>query len=367
MFSKRVKTLVYGGGYFHSREPMLVLDGHCRCASGNYGNYGYIDEQGRVFVGGTNEVYRLGSPLPWRDYYHQAREIAGAPWFPIQLQIPSGICVKQLSFAELHSAFLTTCGRVFTFGSNDCGQLGMGQDVEFSMTPTLVPNVEKVEEILCYRRTTLYMDTEGHCFLFGNTPTYRSDSLEHPEHQLWTATPVLPGRKVTQMCAAWKCAWFLVNGKILNFFGEELNFPYLKFIGNERYGQRLKFFNEDDDQNFSGNELKVSQIACGDFMLCFVANDPNIVIRCDFEHGKVAGIRVYPVPSPMKLSVAGDTIFVHTPDGRLYIYNDARSDREGNRGLCDFRRVRKGTKEYRFTKVIDAVPGDHTCVTLEEE
>lgn len=340
MFGKRVKTLVYGGGYFHSREPMLVLDGHCRCASGEDGNYGYIDEQGRVFVAGTNEGYRLGSPLSYSDYYHQAEKLAGAPWYPIQLQIPSGICVKQLSFAELHSAFLTTSGHVFTFGYNDCGQLGLGPNVEFAKTPTIVPDVQNVKEILCYRRTTLYMDTEDHCFLFGNTPTYRSDSLEHPEHKLWTATPVLPGRKVTQMCAAWKCAWFLVNGQILNFYGKE---TYL-FLSN------------------------VSQIACGHFMLCLVSdeNDPNMVIRFDFEHGKVVKTRQYFVPNLMKLSADGETIFGQTSDNKLYIYNDARSDREGNYGLCNFQRVQKGTTEYRFTKVIDAVPG-YACVTLEEE
>lgn len=339
MFSKRVKTLVYDTGYHHSHEPMLVLDGHCRFASGYDGTYGYIDEQGRVFVGGTNEGYRLGSPLSYSDYYHQAEKLAGAPWFPIQLQIPSGIRVKQLSFAELHSAFLTTCGRVFTFGYNDCGQLGLGQNVEFSTTPALVPNVQNVKEILCYRRTTLYKDTEDHCFLFGNAPTYRGDSLEYPEHKHWTATPVLPGRKVTQMCAAWKCAWFLFNGQILNFYGKQM----------------------------TDMSQIVSQIACGYFMLCFVvANDPNMVIRWDFEHGKVAQIRSYPIPNLMKLSADGETIFGQTLDNKLYIYNDARSDREGNYGLCNFNHVRKGTSEYRFTKVIDAVPG-RACVTLEEE
>ena len=82
----------------------------------------------------------------------------------------AGIACKQVACSEYHSVVLTQCGKVYTFGCGEHGQLGHG-DVNDKHLPTLVQALETKEiiQVQCggkYR--TLALRTSGYVYAWGD-------------------------------------------------------------------------------------------------------------------------------------------------------------------------------------------------------
>ncbi|CAL1273910.1 unnamed protein product [Larinioides sclopetarius] len=92
--------------------------------------------------------------------------------------------ILQVACGDEHTALLTASGRLFTFGSNEWGQLGHGHTRGISK-PTFVKALkgERVTVIACGRSHTLVATAGGHVFGFGsNSEGQLGSADEQPVH-----------------------------------------------------------------------------------------------------------------------------------------------------------------------------------------
>jgi RCC1 and BTB domain-containing protein len=78
--------------------------------------------------------------------------------------------VVMISCGFFHSMALTECGHVYSWGDNDCGQLGIGNIVH-SNEPKFVAVIDKcnvfIEKISCGSNHSLFLSSDGNIYAFG--------------------------------------------------------------------------------------------------------------------------------------------------------------------------------------------------------
>ncbi|GIY76787.1 x-linked retinitis pigmentosa GTPase regulator [Caerostris darwini] len=92
--------------------------------------------------------------------------------------------ILQISCGDEHTAILTASGRLFTFGSNEWGQLGHGH-TKTIMKPSFVKALkgERVTVVACGRSHTLVATAGGHVYSFGsNSEGQLGSADEQPVH-----------------------------------------------------------------------------------------------------------------------------------------------------------------------------------------
>ncbi|KAG8180236.1 hypothetical protein JTE90_017638 [Oedothorax gibbosus] len=92
--------------------------------------------------------------------------------------------VLQIACGDEHTALLTASGRLFTFGSNEWGQLGHGH-TKTVLKPTSVKALKghRATVIACGRSHTLVATADGHVYGFGsNSEGQLGSSDEQPVH-----------------------------------------------------------------------------------------------------------------------------------------------------------------------------------------
>jgi len=111
-----------------------------------------LDLEGSVYSFGNNEAGQLG--LGDNDNRN------------IPQIIPSLQNIKQISCGGFHSFAIDSEGRIYTFGNNENGQLGLG-DQRNRNIPQPIPNLQNILQISCGIAHTLALDLEGRVFAFG--------------------------------------------------------------------------------------------------------------------------------------------------------------------------------------------------------
>jgi alpha-tubulin suppressor-like RCC1 family protein len=87
-----------------------------------------VDITGRVFSFGDNDYGQLG--LGHTDTVDRATLL--------QTLVEEGVIVTSVAAGMNHSLCLSSAGEVYAFGHNNCGQLGCGSDEQFHLVPTQV-------------------------------------------------------------------------------------------------------------------------------------------------------------------------------------------------------------------------------------
>jgi alpha-tubulin suppressor-like RCC1 family protein len=102
-----------------------------------------LSESGKVYTFGSNDVGQCGVPSDAGSDDEDDNE-SGVVWSPKEVLIPDGAGpVTQVSAGYAHTILTTQSQRVFTFGQNDSGQLGIGkQDGDEGLTE---PSTRPVE------------------------------------------------------------------------------------------------------------------------------------------------------------------------------------------------------------------------------
>lgn len=92
------------------------------------------------------------------------------PFITIPFHCAWNISVAQISCGLDHCALVTTEGRLFTFGSNQNGKLGLGeQGVRKPKTPTMVESLASIaiREAACGHEHTVALSASGHVYTWG--------------------------------------------------------------------------------------------------------------------------------------------------------------------------------------------------------
>lgn len=90
-----------------------------------------------------------------------------APLAPAKVTIPSSSPIIQVSCGLHHTVLLTAAGEVFTFGSNQYGQLGTG-DLQPVCAPVQVKIIGLASQVAAGSNHTVILSTKGLVFTFGN-------------------------------------------------------------------------------------------------------------------------------------------------------------------------------------------------------
>jgi RCC1 and BTB domain-containing protein len=116
-----------------------------------------LSESKKVFGWGHNSHGQLGIG----DTIHRS--------IPTIIDV-NGEPIKKIACGYCHSILLTTEGGIFTFGLNNCGQIGNGNNVN-QIVPFKINNQKKFIDIISEQRSniTIAMSEESKCFVWGET------------------------------------------------------------------------------------------------------------------------------------------------------------------------------------------------------
>lgn len=74
--------------------------------------------------------------------------------------------IIEVAVGSNHSMALDNMGRVYVFGNNDSGQLGLGDSID-RKTPTMIPNLPKIVNISCSLSSSSLLSEDGNVYTFG--------------------------------------------------------------------------------------------------------------------------------------------------------------------------------------------------------
>ncbi|MDR1426980.1 MAG: Ig-like domain repeat protein [Bifidobacteriaceae bacterium] len=175
---------------------------------------------GKVYVFGSNGYGQLGQG--------STEDITS----PALLQLPNlgNDRVTQIAAGGAHSLFLTSAGKVYAFGDNQYGQLGIGSTVR-PASPTLVPALsnlssDKVVQISAGVNHTLALTGAGKIYAFGYGGSGRlgtGSTANQSAPALVAPLPEVGQDKPSQVAAGAYSSWVLTSGAKVYAFGNNAN------------------------------------------------------------------------------------------------------------------------------------------------
>jgi alpha-tubulin suppressor-like RCC1 family protein len=125
-----------------------------------------LNDRGQVFVLGSNEFGQLG--LKPEEVEREGFEIDENITIPILLDTTGIGEIIAVSAGSSYSMILNSQGQVFSFGTNDVGQLGLGNTHD-QITPTMIDHIKigKVVAISAGDHHSLILNSQGQVFSFG--------------------------------------------------------------------------------------------------------------------------------------------------------------------------------------------------------
>lgn len=165
--AKKIKVVAVGGG---SEES--ATDGFSLVVTSSGGLYSFgTNSRGQLGVGDLEDrLAMVPVNLPTKSIVQKVRSPPRMPpvpiithSFPVQLQVSAG-----MAFALA----ITQDGRVYAWGANDAGQLGLG-DTRDRSQPVLIPGNlarHEVVQVACGAEHTVALTATGLLFTWGEPP-----------------------------------------------------------------------------------------------------------------------------------------------------------------------------------------------------
>lgn len=116
-----------------------------------------LTDTGKVFSWGANDSGQLGSSA-------KIEVVRAAPRL---IQLADDIFVASISCGYNHCLLLTTDGKLYTFGLNDCGQLGLGRISNGSTKIEVIELKIKFEEVLAFHNVSMALTASRHIMVWG--------------------------------------------------------------------------------------------------------------------------------------------------------------------------------------------------------
>ncbi len=115
-----------------------------------------LDNQGFVYGFGSTYYGQLG--LGFADYNTPQKT---------PVLIPGLRNIKAIACGYDHSLVLDIEGKVYSFGNNEDGQLGLNNNI-MKTTPTLITNIPVINKIFAGDLCSMILDNNGNVYVFGN-------------------------------------------------------------------------------------------------------------------------------------------------------------------------------------------------------
>jgi len=139
-----------------------ILDSLCIVQVGASGSHSIaVTADGKLIGAGDNSEGQLHVDKQAEDFMHNPMPIADS--------FLSKQHIVQASCGDAHTAVLTSAGRVITWGNNEAGQLGHSRDRDiYNVGPRLVEKLhEIIIQVACTGSSTLLLSQRGRVFSFG--------------------------------------------------------------------------------------------------------------------------------------------------------------------------------------------------------
>ena len=177
-----------------------------------------IDDPTMVIVAHGGGVYE------WRADEKQPRPVPGWP----ARELSAGVSVRAIGCGEEHAVLVTDDGQAFAWGSNDDGQLGMGDrdDRSGPLGPMLLDEGVRVLGVSCTKHSTFLLTEDGRALSCGNNdyrqlglgPSEELGEFESVEVLQWLAMPSDADRFLVQLvCAEQHGAACTSDGRVLTW------------------------------------------------------------------------------------------------------------------------------------------------------
>ncbi|CAB4011045.1 Hypothetical predicted protein [Paramuricea clavata] len=183
--------------------------------------------------------------------------------------------VLQLDCGDEHSAVITSSGRLYTFGSNDWGQLGHGNTKPYTK-PGVVKKLkgDRVKAVACGRSHTLVISESG-VFSFGAGADSQLGHGDNQSYNVPTEIEALNDKTITQVsCGAEHSAALAENGEL-----------YVWGSGSE--GQLGLGIAECEVPSLLKFRSKVAFVACGYYHTAVITELGKLYTFGDNEAGKL--------------------------------------------------------------------------------
>mgnify|MGYP000890492512 CR=1 FL=1 len=137
-----------------------------------------LRNDGTVWSFGDNDCGQLG--------------ITGVYSSPTPVQVPGLTGIKSISAGWYFSTALTNDGKVWTWGENVCGQLGDGT-TQGSYKPIQVPGLEHISQVAPNVRSTMALQDNGTVWVWGNDWSKKDSSNTFLGYALILNPTPIPG------------------------------------------------------------------------------------------------------------------------------------------------------------------------------
>jgi E3 ubiquitin-protein ligase HERC4 len=207
----------------NKKQPKLVklLDGHCVVQIACGNDHTMaLTDDGQVFVWGSNEYGQLG--LGEKIKTHQN--------VPEVIRCLKGVPVRQIVAGDNHSFILSKSGSLYGWGRNDFGQLGLG-DTKNKYLPTKcrLANDQKIKFVSCGDNHTACLTKDGCVLTFGAGSNFQLGYCSNKNETSPKKVMELKGSEVSQIaCGSGHTLAYAPEPGILYMFGQG---------GNRQFGK----------------------------------------------------------------------------------------------------------------------------------
>lgn len=229
-----------------------------------------------------------------------------------------------------YTVLLTNAGQVYTFGLNDSGELGHG-DNEVRNTPTLIQGIDGITAVAAGNWHTLLLTAEGQVYSFGSNDYGQLGRKDNESKSIPKLISGLNDRITAIAAGARHTVLLTAEGEVYTF-------------GEGRLGQ----LGHGDNKNksvptlLSGLQEQITAVSAGAFYTVLLSEDGQVYTfgegkNGQLGHGNLVNIKVPTLLAGLQnritaITAGGSHTALLTDDGQVYTFGAGRN---GELGLGD--------------------------------
>ena len=298
----------------HSNNTYIprVVKGLCDIKTIDCGNNHILclDFNGSVFSFGANISGQLGIGKSSNEF--------SRTYIPQKIDIPP---CKQIACGEEFSMCLTEEDSLYSFGSNICGQLGLGSHYDNHFFPQLIPDLHNVEYIVCGNNHSICKTYNNTYYGWGDNKNGQLGHIEYGTYNKPIKCNNYPDDIISIKCGYEHTLLLTLEGNIYSL--------------GDNYGGQLGL----NDYNIKKtntpilirNVPEIRRIECGNYHCMCIDINGNLWVFGHDDYGHL-GLgdtkrKFKPIKHPtlsniIDISSKGNSTFVKTSDHKIYAFGD---------------------------------------------